>query len=190
MYKRDVPLIVEYLNDTGPEGFISLGSFVICTIQMPLSRVKSQCKDIKNNGASSSALWGHKKLAYAEFTDKADYYHEMLTDRSQHLSSVLTRLVMIKGLGIPKASFLLQCAGWDVGCLDVHNLKRFKLDPKITKMDAKGRRITQYITVCNKLGGSEFLWDSWCAYVAGNRMNKSLPTADIVSAYHVEAITV
>jgi hypothetical protein len=100
----------------------------------------------------------------------------------------------VPGLGIVKASFVAQICGLEVACLDTHNLKRlglgeatFKL-AKSVKHETKLAKIAKYVAVCAREGGSRYFWNSWCEFVAGNRANRSLATADAVSAYHAACI--
>ena len=39
-----------------------------------------------------------------------------------------------------------------------------------------------------QIEGSEYWWNTWCEYVAGNRANKLLNNGDIVSYFHVECV--
>jgi hypothetical protein len=52
----------------------------------------------------------------------------------------------------------------------------------------KLKKIADYVQLTIDTGGSQYWWDTWCAYVAGNRANKALDTAQKVSKYHVTAI--
>jgi len=64
MYKRDVPKLVEYLDSTGPDGLVNIGTFVACSIRNPISRLKQQVSDVKLNKINSKYLWGNKKNTY------------------------------------------------------------------------------------------------------------------------------
>ena len=101
----------------------------------------------------------------------------------------------VPNLGMVKASFVCQMLGFNIACLDSHNLKRLGMNANFTKIPAtmtdKGKRkkIATYIELCQQ-EGSEYLWDTWCDYVAGNQANRSLVTGDIVSRFHVECVNI
>jgi len=92
-----------------------------------------------------------------------------------------------------KASFVCQMLGFNVSCIDSHNLKRLGLSANAVKVDAKLseakqlRKVEAYVEMC-QLEGTEYWWCSWCDYVAGNRANRRLTTGDAVSAYHVDCV--
>ena len=182
MYKRDVPKIIEYVEST--DNVVDVGAFVLCTIQTPLSRVGSQMEDIRKNGANSKALWGSKRKGYQYLLNHHDDL-KTLKNLEISIDSALKKAMEVPGFGLPKASFFLQLLGHDIGCLDSHNLKRYNLPVVITR----GKKIVDYIKTVREIQNAEGWWDSWCNYVAGNRMNKSLATGDKVSSYHYECIS-
>ena len=144
---------------------------------------------MKQQGASAPALWGSKRSGYTYLRENAEALYEQLVESPKGETVDVVRYIMqVPGLGIPKASFLAQCLGYDVGCLDSHNLKRFNLPLNFVKATINSIKVANYVEYTQELG-SEELWNSWCEYVAGNKYNKSLPTADAVSAYHYTAIT-
>ena len=100
----------------------------------------------------------------------------------------------VPGLGIVKASFVAQICGLEVACLDTHNLRAlglaetaFKL-AKSVKPDTKRAKIAHYVGLCAQTGGSRHWWNAWCQTVAGNKANRSLTSADAVSAFHVSCL--
>lgn len=192
MYKQEVPAIVSWLEDEGPDGIVTVGSFVLCTIQTPLSRVGEQLDDIRQNGLQSVSLWGNKRGGYYHMSLFRKELYDLLLGRSESREETFYRVLATPGLGLAKTAFLMQLCGWETSCLDSHNIKRLGLpDQKLsmsTKPATKHRKIAQYLALCDSLGTSEWFWDDWCSYVAGNRMNKELPTAEAVSKYHYEAI--
>jgi hypothetical protein len=60
--------------------------------------------------------------------------------------------------------------------------------PKGLKHETRLAKIRAYLALCVSSGGSEYWWNSWCETVAGNRANRSLTSADVVSRYHAECI--
>jgi hypothetical protein len=194
-YSRDVPKIKAYVEETGPDGLVHVGAFVVSTIQTPLVRTKLQVADIKKHGENSKALWGHKRLSYGHLWVYRRELYQMLVEAPVARSEALLRLVQVPGLGVVKGAFLLQCLGYETSCLDSHNVKRYGIDPKVLKVGnvkpaTLTKKVEDYLSLCDNIGTSEHFWDSWCLYVAERGgMNKSLATADAVSAYHYEAIT-
>jgi hypothetical protein len=85
--------------------------------------------------------------------------------------------------------------GFDVSCLDTHNLRALSLAAKDVKCDAKlsldkkAAKVQQYVKLTRSSGGAEHWWNTWCLFVASKGgLNKSLDTGDIVSAYHVKCV--
>jgi hypothetical protein len=93
-----------------------------------------------------------------------------------------------------KAGFIAQMCGFEVACLDRHNIRMLGLSEtallvsKTIKPELRLKKIRNYVELC-RLKGAEYWWNTWCNYVAEKGgMNKSLPTGDLVSAYHVNAV--
>lgn len=187
MYQRDVPKIMQYVSEGGPDALLDVATFVLCTIRSPLSRVAEQVADVKQHGIGSPYLWGSKQKGYQYVSDNRDSLYRSLGPSGLVLSEALLETLRTPGLGLPKASFLLQCLGYDVGCLDSHNLARMGYSINVTK-GRTPNKLEVYLSITRK-HSSEWWWDSWCEYVAGGRHNKRLDTADKVSAEHVTAIT-
>lgn len=194
MYKRDTKRIKEYAEEIGPDGLLAVGAFVLSTIQTPLSRTGDMVADIKLKGTDSPHLWGNKRGGYHHLWVYRKELYDLLITRRVGREDAMFRLLAVPGLGLPKAAFLLQCVGYETACIDSHNLKRYNLNPNVTKVgrvkpDTVIKKVDNYLTLCDNIGSSESHWNDWCKYVAGNRVNKLLPTADEVSAYHYKAIT-
>lgn len=201
MYQRDVQLIRDYVLHRGPDGLVDVVEFVLCTIQAGLSTVKMQRRDIQENGMRSRFLWGKKGEGLAYVEERKEYMwgkvHSIMEQGLGDASAIADCIEMfmeVPNLGLVKAAFVAQCLGFEVGCLDSHNLKRFGINPNRVKVSAtlspllKRKKVLDYVQTCVDLGGSEYLWNSWCEYVAGNKANKALDTADVVSKCHVECI--
>jgi hypothetical protein len=200
MYIQDQALIQKYAFDTNG-GFIYTGTFVLLTIQQPLDRVKHSMDQVKKMGIDSAHLWGVKKEGYMYLNEHA----ETLRTAFRRISITgdaevaMALALSIPGLGLPKAGFFCQLLGFDVGCFDVHNIKRFgmklsdfKLNKKATTA-TRAKKIKQYCNVCYSLGGAENLWDGWCQYVSdkavkNKRYNTELTTAELVSKEHLVAL--
>jgi hypothetical protein len=196
VYQQEVKDIVSYVHKKGPLGLVDVASFVLATIQTPLVRTKSQVADIKIKKNKSEALWGFKKAGYeAVYTGRRKLFTHFV-DKPEDLPWAIYTMMSFPGFGMVKGSFLLQCLGYQVGCIDSHNLKLYGIPENkvkissVAKLDTKMTRIYEYIDTCNQLGGAETLWDNWCTHVANQgKMNKSLPTPEAVSRFHYEVIS-
>ena len=94
------------------------------------------------------------------------------------LCDLLLYIAECPGLGLPKAGFVIQLALGKIGCLDSHNMERFGLSPSTFKFGSnatislKRKKAQLYIDTCEKLGGCEYLWNTWCNYLADINPNK------------------
>jgi len=188
MYKRDVTKILTDTEQGTPEDLLAVITFVLLTVRMPFSRTGKQAKDVAKNKDKAKSLWGFKAKGYHHaVVHSSSLYDNMVASRSD-VDHVLYELLLVPGLGLPKASFVAQCLGYDTACLDSHNLKRMGYPVSITKTKTNvNKSIDEYLKVVQEKG-TEWYWNTWCEYVAGNRHNKSLGTADEVSAYHYTCI--
>lgn len=175
-----------------PKGLTDTIAFVLCTIQQPFAYTDRQMADIRANGAASKYLFGAKRTGYQYALDHAAELHAAILEASKSGDTVaaIDALSAIPGLGIVKAAFVAQICGFDVACLDMHNLRRlgysetaFKF-PKGLKRETRLAKIARYVELCRATGGARHWWNSWCDFVAGNRANKALATGDAVSAFH------
>ena len=195
MYDRDMPLMKAHaLND--PDGLVDVIGFVLCTIQQPLQSVARQMQDLRANGAASKYLFGSKRDGYAYALEHKHVLHAAIVKACEVNDAVgaVDVLSNIPGLGIVKAAFVAQICGLEASCLDTHNLCRlglgeatFKL-AKTVKHETKLGKIKHYLDLCLQTGGARHWWNTWCESVAGNRANRSLSDADMVSAYHVQCL--
>lgn len=196
MYERDMPKM-RALALASPEGLVDTIAFVLCTIQMPLQGVKKQLADVRNQGVRSQYLFGSKRAGYAYALLHARVLHAAVLAAVQTDDAVgaINVLSSVPGLGLVKAAFVAQIVGLPVACLDTHNLRKLGLAENAFRLSKtigpalKRAKIEAYVNVCTSTGGAAHWWNSWCAFVAGSRFNKQLPTADAVSAYHVECLT-
>jgi len=73
---------------------------------------------------------------------------------------------------LPKAGFLCQlCAGL-VGCIDIHNIRMYNIDPKTLTLSKtvkspaiRRKRIENYVDLCHTIG-TETLWNTWCDFLS------------------------
>ncbi len=196
MYKRDCAAI-QYHAQSHAEGLLDVIAFTLCTIQTPLKRCLDQVQDIRAVGAASVALWGAKREGYEYATANLSQLYADMSDamaRGDDVKAMLTML-QVPCLGLVKAGFVCQMFGFDIACLDTHNLKALGMAAKDVKLDAKlsldkrVAKVQSYITLTRAKGGAEKFWNEWCHYVAAKGgLNKGLDTGDVVSAYHVKCV--
>jgi hypothetical protein len=221
MYNRDateIATLAKHSNSVAP-----IIGFTLSTIQAGLQTCTGQAQKVIDNGYAANCLWGLKAegLKYAIDND-AWLYGKAMHIADQHgydsiegITEAILLFMNVPNLGMVKASFVCQMLGFNVSCLDSHNLKRLGMNANFTKVPAtmsdagKRKKIAKYIELCQRpigvgLGFSqalieyarshscdyntEYWWNSWCDYVAGNQANRSLVTGDIVSRFHVECV--
>ena len=194
MYKRDNKKIAEFILQDADNTVIGI-TFVLGTIQNALSNVGKFMDGVANEGADSIAMT-MKRNGYLYAVEHKHVLHEALKAAVKHNDPVgaIDVLTNVPNLGIVKAAFVAQLVGLDVACLDSHNLDRLGLDraalrfAKTVKPETKRKKIQDYVHLTQVTGGTEYWWDTWCNYVAGNRGNKKLTTGDMVSKYHADCI--
>ena len=194
MYSRDQPEIEAHAL-ASPAGFIDTLEFVLTTIQSALSTCRRQRRQIARDGYAAACLWGSKPAGLRYGREHAPRLLDEFRRLRSHLATedAVELATSIPCLGLPKAGFLCQLMGFDVACLDVHNLRREGLPPSFVKLDKKAKpdtqrkHISRYVEYCQR-DGAEKWWNGWCQHVAGSRHNRNLPTADAVSRFHVDAV--
>ena len=201
MFTRDGAAIAAH-GLASPDGLVDVVEFVLCTIQAGLSTVKAQRVDIAENGLQSRFLWGKKAdgLEYTR-TNKKRLWAQVVAivedgrETVDQCADAIQLFMKVPNLGMVKAAFVAQCLGFNVACIDSHNLKRLGMKPGAVKISPKLKpatartKIAEYVQM-TQVEGSEYWWNSWCEYVAGNTANRSLATGDEVSRYHTEAVII
>jgi hypothetical protein len=155
---------------------------VVLSIQQNWLSVGEQMADVRANKLDSKFLWGNKIKTYEYLMSNK---HKMFAQVKAVLNSgksydekafsLMTIFLRVDGLGLPKAGFCCQLIAGMVGCMDVHNIKMYNVDPKILKlnpkpktlkaMEANDQRTRTYIDLCHAYG-CDNLWNSWCENLA------------------------
>lgn len=195
MYNRDCKQIARFALKN-PDNLARVTTFVLTTIQAGLATTRNQMLDIDEHGADSKYLWGNKRAGYEYMQEhKAVIFAAIKAAvKAGDAVGAIDVLTNVPNLGIVKAAFVAQMCGLDVACIDSHNCDRLGLArtalkfPKGVKPETKRKKITDYVALTQRTGGSEYWWNTWCEYVAGNRANKSLSTGNEVSMFHVVAV--
>ena len=200
MYDVDCMTISEHALKT-PQGLLDVIKFVFTTIQQPLSSCKNQLNDIDTHGTESKYLFGSKRagLKYA-MENKTKLFWKVQKLQKESLENIDTvskavRLFMeVPGLGAVKSAFVCQMLGFNVSCIDSHNLNRLGMElkdvtiPNSLTEKTKMKKIKAYVHLTQRKG-TVYWWNSWCDYVASKGgMNKALATGNEVSAFHVECV--
>jgi hypothetical protein len=184
MYNRDVKLIQQHILKTGSQGIVDVFSTVIATIRTSFKDITKLSEDIRANKHSSKALWGHKIDSYLGVVENKDNLYDLF-ESSAPEKIMLQEVLKIKGLGLAKASFAMQMMGYNVACLDTHNLK--KLGYSSSYFNNK-KKAEEYLQVVKK-EGAEYWWNTWCELIPTTERNrKYFKTADEVSYEHVRAV--
>jgi len=199
MYNRDCSAIADH-GARSPNGLVDITRFTLTTIQAGLSTCMLQADDIAANGLASKFLWGKKADGLAYTIENKEYlWGKLMAIKERGTGDVaaiadgIMLLMKVPNLGMVKASFVMQMLGFDVACIDSHNLTRLGMSPNAVKVGAKLKTETKYKKVCEYIvmtqtKGTEYWWNSWCEYVAGNRANRLLDTGDVVSKFHVDCV--
>ena len=186
MFKTHQSEIQEWAKQS-PDNTAKVVKFVLVTIQRSFHCVEDICKDKKSiKGFTAST---EKGFTYAD--ENAIEIHALVhgpgTDRDKLLG-----LTAIHGIGIPKAGFILQLCTGRGACLDTHNLRKFSLEAKhfkLGKTQAGREKVAQtYLDICQKLGGSEYLWDQWVHFIAVDRWPQFWSSAEDCSHAHVRCL--
>jgi hypothetical protein len=125
MYNRDMPVLARH-GFSSADGFADICTFVFCTIQQPLQSVGTQLADIRINGADSKYLFSAKRKGYryVQQHKRMLWRGLMIAKQKNDVIRAVELLTNIPSLGMAKAGFVAQCLGFNVACLDSHNLDR------------------------------------------------------------------
>lgn len=194
MFYEDQRAIQEYAL-RGTEECNRVVYFVSATIQQHLYTVPGIVREFILLGKDSKYAFGSKKETILWAQDNAhDLWLYVNLFDGREVNHALHYFTQIPGIGLVKAGFLAQLLTGKGGCIDVHNAKLYGVDLsklKITakeKPETKERKIDLYVKTCENIGGSQYLWDEWCAFVASKYPTK-FKDAEDVSKLHVSAIT-
>lgn len=200
MYKNHAPLIRNHAEQSA-ENLADVILMVVLSIQQPWHSVGVQMKDVQENKQNSKFLWGNKRNTYKYLSKYRGrmfgQYKAILNSRkSDHEKAVaMMKLFMqVDGLGAVKAGFVCQLTAGLVGCIDLHNIKMYNVEPKVLKISTKikskelyTKKITEYVELCHNIG-TEHLWDAWCEHLSKqkNKFNNAME----VSQAHVDYLLV
>ncbi len=198
MFKRHQPPIAAF-GQASPENMARVLQFVLLTIRMHLRTVPKSMAEVDKVGAKARALWGWKREAWEHIqANSVNIYSEAMAlaaipDPVEAERQLLAHFAMLPGFGVVKSGFAVQLLFGLGGCLDTHNVERYRLNAqkfkdlkRLKTWAARYKQIDYYQKLLHKLGGAEKLWNSWCAYVAEKEAGYSSP--EYVSELHSIAI--
>ena len=154
-------------------------TMVVLSIQQDWRSVGKQLLDVREHGLDSRFLWGNKKQTYKFLESRKHILFSQFkavlnsnkTDSEKALS-LMQIFLRVPGLGLAKAGFVCQLAAGLVGCIDVHNIRLYGIDPNHLKVSMKVKnkelvktKINNYINICHAIG-TEKLWNNWCEYLS------------------------
>jgi len=107
---------------------------------------------------------------------------------------LLIHLAALYGLNVAKAGFACQLLYGVSGCLDSVNVARLGLPSEFCKgfsalrtPRGRRRRVSLYNGTVYRLGGTEYLWNSWCQVIA-EKYPQQFPTAYDASGHHIACL--
>jgi len=203
MYKIHAVKCQQYAQRSA-NNMADVALMVSLSIQQNWLTVGDQLADVRKNKTDSKYLtWEMKRNTYEYLqANKHKMYAQAMavinskqsdTEKAQSLMKVFLR---VTGLGLPKAGFMCQLMAGLVGCMDVHNIKMYGLDPKSLTLaknpktnkgiEANSRKILDYINLCHDYG-TENLWNSWCSLLSTK--SKKWVDGNHVSEVHYTYLT-
>ena len=207
MYDRDCKAI-ESLFDYSGRFLIAIIEFVLSTIQMPISRAILDAEAIRRDGSNASCWFGSKangsrwiRANWKPLSRKLKKIKRGIRANpgleKELLIEAIVEVMKCDGLGIAKSAFVLQLCGFNMACLDSHNLAKLGLDEAYFRVNKKAisdrklfEKIGEYVEIYQREGDARYWWNTWCEHVAGTKFNRILPTADKVSKTHLDSIRI
>lgn len=196
MYSQHQPVIARWAR-TSPENLAQVIQFCIISARQKFFNVPALVQEAHHE--SSGALYGWKNAAYYQAWDRRAETYWQCEDIArlggpQQADYLLSYLAGMYGLNTAKAGFACQLAYGVSACLDSVNIKRLKLPRRFCAnffqlRTRQGRlaRANRYNLAITRLGGTETLWDDWCAEIS-TRYPSQFPTPDHASAWHLECL--
>lgn len=211
MFNIHQPRISEFARKS-PGNFARVMSFVVLSIRTRLFNLPADMETLYDRNQTTDdlagILYGSKGEAIGQIEAEAEslywqaeeiFYHA--ENQRELAENLLNLFVGIHGIGLAKAGFCAQLIYGVSACLDSHNLERFGISEskihsstfkKLKTLKTRWKWIARYCDFVDMCGGTESLWDSWCAYVhqrpdaTGFRMNGNRTVYH--SAFHVSGL--
>lgn len=194
MFNRHQAKIGKWAREC-PENMIDVATLAILSAHQPFVKMPIQMDAVKEHADSAIPLFSWKRKAYQWWL----YHGASVYTRLMHAWAyetlgdfadiALFEAVQAPGFGFVKAGFFIQMAFGVSGCLDTHNCKLYGIPAKLVRSRPKYAytHACQYNDRVIALGGSEFLWNTWCEHVH-KRHPAWFGSAEQVSATHCVAL--
>lgn len=200
MYSLHNPQIREIAQGS-EQGLQNTIAFVFASIRERTFLLPKYMQEYAKYGSHSSWVWGNKTqgLQYLDANISEIYARMKRIIKSKKASSDVELMLLfleIPGLGLAKAGFVCQLVAGKSGCIDSHNINRFFPDGKapawlsVSKdlsLAKKREKVEKYLDFIRTIGGTRFLWDSWCKHIA-RQYPKQFTDANHVSKLHLDCI--
>lgn len=177
-----------------PEGVRRAVIIAALSAQQPWHRVPGMLLDVQREGLMSSHLFAWKQDTYRWISDDTNLDWLWSALQSDDVIEAMDAVTTVPGLGLAKGGFVVQLATGAVGCIDTHNARRYDVPPAFLRFDkcvsarTKLTKIQTYVDLCNRIGGSEYLWYEWCKLISAKNRRR-FPTAKSVSEQHPALMT-
>ncbi len=193
MYRNHQPTIAAW-SRRSPENLATILQFCIISMRQKFFNVPALIEEAGQE--SAGVLFGFKMDAYRAVWDDReaiywnceDIFNAGGPDRDHYLLAYLSGLY---GLNCAKAGFACQLVYGVSGCLDTVNISRLKLAPRfcanfgqLKTPRARLARAKLYNAMIARVGGTERLWDAWCAAMA-HRYPERFSTPHAASQWHL-----
>lgn len=168
MFADHQPLISQWVR-SHPDNMRDVAIFCIITAHWPFDRVRDDFDDVKSGDTSVLCGWKTEavRLAHHESGGRFEQL-ETLWREDWGPDIMLAHVAQWYGLGHVKGGFFLQLCYGISGCLDVRNAELHGLQRSALRSDGDVRfptrvkRASRYNELCERLGGTRNLWDTWC----------------------------
>ena len=210
MFARDQVKIGEYAL-TSSDNMEKVLSFVVLTIRNRLFNLPADMETLERPNSPeelAGVLYGFKSKSIEYIAIQKESIFEQLnqiiyfaeTNRDKEIR-LLELFAQVPGLGLVKSGFACQLIAGVSGCVDMHNIAIHKVNPnhinsnrykRAKKLSTRRAKLEFYCDLVERLGGTEYLWDSWCEYLSnhidetGLKMNGNI--SPYKSASHVSAL--
>lgn len=163
--------------------------FVQVTIQQRFDSVPKMIEELNTTG-SVKRLTGRQRDAIEVYSTQRKIVRAKIFGSDSVLEKLLF-VASLPGFGLAKAGFVLQLCIGRVGCLDVHNLRKFNLKASAFTLRPGSKqnvvKAEKYINFCENVVGTAHLWDQWCQFIAAKYLTVYVD-AEHVSRLHVDCI--
>lgn len=198
MYATHVEIIGQKFDQSPAQTLENIVKFTLASIQQQFNTVPAILSEWEQLGEEASTMWGMKRDGVRYIQENSTRLAALIRfHRNRGLDEdtleVIDLLLEIPGLNTIKAGFVAQILGFPVGCIDTVNQQLYGIDvksfniPKGQRQKTRHAKIAAYVTLCQKLGGAEQLWDVWCHNIA-QKYGSYQGSSEAVSAQHVDCI--